>query len=314
MKCSVLIDKLEDLCRSATRGLVLVAPFMKVGVLARLLHQLPTDVPVTAVTRWWPQEIAAGVSDIEIWDLFRTRAERRLWVRNDLHAKLYQADDTCLVGSANLTAKALGLSSPANFELLLQMPASDPTIVAFHSQLWNSAVEVTEDLFDLTRSLVDALTPLSGAIEIDAASVLIDSPELGRWLPQLRQPEDLRLAYEGRYDELSSAAAYAATVDLETLHVPRGLDGETFREFVGVALLRTPVIAGIDEFVSADERRFGEMRRKLAELDPLSDPSRDWQTIFRWLLYFLPDRYEYRRPHFSELIRRRGPTDRAVGT
>lgn len=301
----MLIEEIEALCASARRQILLVSPFVKFAVVERLLKSARAGVDITAVTRWLPQEIAAGVSDLEVWPLFRDHADRHLFLRYDLHAKLYVADDQCLTGSANLTGKALGTVSPSNLELLLPTGASEPRVARFLSQLWESTIEVTDEIHDATRDLVESLPSLPDPIEApDWRQANGESPGLVEWVPLTRRPEDLFLAYRGADDALSSTAAFTALDDLAVLRVPPGLPAETFRAFVGVAVLRTPIIAGLDRFINEHERRFGEVRDYL-QTRTNRDASRTWQTIFRWLMHFLPERYVYRRPRHSELIARR---------
>src|SRR5947199_2775416 len=124
-------DKLLELCPSASETLVIAAPFIKDTVLARVLDVLPSTVRrVTCITRWFPEEIAAGVSDLEIFDRLAAYQNARLLLHPHLHAKLYRADHRCLVGSANLTNRALGWSSPPNLELLVELDATFPELVA----------------------------------------------------------------------------------------------------------------------------------------------------------------------------------------
>lgn len=104
----VLGTQLEQLCAAGRRDILLVAPFVKAHTLERLLGQVAAEVAVRCVTRWRPEEIVAGVSDLEVWPLLRDRVQSSLWLHPDLHAKLYRADDTCLIGSANITDTALG--------------------------------------------------------------------------------------------------------------------------------------------------------------------------------------------------------------
>jgi hypothetical protein len=101
--------ELSNLCAEANKEVLLVAPFIKVSVLEKLMNKIISpDVSLRCVTRWFPEEIVAGVSDLEVWSLIHQRSNSSLWLRPDLHAKYYRADQQCLVGSANLTGKALG--------------------------------------------------------------------------------------------------------------------------------------------------------------------------------------------------------------
>jgi len=56
--------------------------------------------------------------------------EPELYIRQDLHAKFFAADDRCLVGSANVTSAALGWREPANLELLIPVKRTTAEVVA----------------------------------------------------------------------------------------------------------------------------------------------------------------------------------------
>src|SRR5436305_2039515 len=62
---------LEELVASASQDLVLAAPFIKVRVLDRVLNLTEGTVRVTCITRWRAEEIAAGVSDLDVWGVVR---------------------------------------------------------------------------------------------------------------------------------------------------------------------------------------------------------------------------------------------------
>ena len=263
---------------------------------------------IRVVTRWLPQDIASGVCDLEIWNDVVARPETDLFVRTDLHAKFYRADADCLVGSANLTGAGLGLGDTPNLELLVPVTATTTGVDGFEDELFSGAVLVDEDLVAATKALV-AMLPSFVAVELaeteDPATSAV-AGGLGEWLPHLRQPEDLFVAYAGDPDALSAMAYSTAKADLAVLRVPPGLDASTFRAFVGVVLLRSPLVHDLDDFIS-EPRRFGEVRDFLQARTTLEEPAdRVWQVLFRWLLLFLPDRYEYLRPRHSELIVRRG--------
>jgi hypothetical protein len=295
-----IAEELEALCLRAHNDLLLVAPFIKYAVLARLVGLAKPSVSMQVVTRWLPQDIKAGVSDIEIWNLVKGRAQTRLLLRQDLHAKYYRADDHCLVGSANLTLSALGLSAAPNLELLISARPDAAGLEGFEELLLAGAIEVDDDLVDLTRTAVSEL-PFR---EIDDVEPLSSAEplQLTMWVPTLRQPEDLFLAYEGRSEALTRVAQRGAAADLDMLRVPAGLDQPAFRAVVAVNLLRMPIVAAVSRFIT-EPRRFGEVRDLLAQLlDSPEAASREWQALLRWMVYFLGDRFEYRRPSHSEVI------------
>lgn len=309
-------DQLETLCQEARSELLLVAPFIKLDAFRRLLSSVREDVHVTCVTRWRPDEIAAGVSDIEIWKWIRERAAGKLWLRHDLHAKYYRGDQTCLVGSANVTSSALGWRFPSNYELLVVLPR-DERLSDFEVNLFTSCVEVDQNIYDHISSVVQSLTVQQPELNVSSAAAPLPSgieyapDELERWIPSLRSPQVLFDVYQGHDDIVTAASRDAAFSDLAVLSVPSGLTNDLFREYVAVLLLQFPVINRIDQHLSTP-RRFGEMKRFVRELlgDSLAsadDASFAWQTLMRWLLFFLPNRYGLAVPNHSEVFFRLHP-------
>ena len=123
------------------------------------------------------------------------------------------------------------------------------------------------------------------------------------WLPSLRQPAELYLAYSGRLDDLTPAGREAALRDLAALDPPAGLPAPAFTAVIAASLLQMPVIARIDEFTAASQR-FGAVRDLIAGETGLAghEAGAAWQTTMRWLLYFLPDRYRRTVPSYSEVF------------
>lgn len=297
----LIADSLMTLCSGAHDELMLVAPYIKRSVLAQLFAATRPSVSVQVITRWLPQDIRAGVTDIEVWDVVQERPGSRLRLRQDLHAKYYRADNRCLVGSANLTAAALGLSAAPNLELLVGVEASSVELDGFEGRLLAGAVDVDDDLVRLTQEAVDQL-PIPDKVEEPIQIELSESMQLTTWIPSLRQPEDLFVAYQGRLDVLSNVAQRCAVADLSMLRVPSNLNESAFRTIVGATLLRMPVVAAVSRFITVP-RRFGEVRDLLTQLLGSADTaSREWQTLLRWLIFFLGNRFEYRRLHYSEVI------------
>src|SRR4051812_45286200 len=97
-------DGLLTLVQRATTRIVIAAPYIKSHALRRLISAFPLSVTdFVCVTRWRPEDIAAGVCDLEILDDVLAVNGGMLLVHPHLHAKYYSAGDQCLVGSANVT-------------------------------------------------------------------------------------------------------------------------------------------------------------------------------------------------------------------
>lgn len=311
------VTQLEKLCAEACDEVVLVAPFVKAFVLKELLAKISTDITVRCVTRWQPEEILRGVSDLEVWSLIKKRPRSSLLLRPDLHAKFYRADEKCLVGSANLTAKALGWSNSPNLELLVPLTASEPTLKTFEAQLFRGCVQVNECLFEQMSATVQLLAekyPDLSPFVSDTPDALREetSPSVEQipveaWLPTLRNPEDLYLAYSGQQEKLTTASREAAICDLRSLPTIPNLPKTAFEACIGALLLQKPIVQQVDAFVETPQR-FGAVRDLLASLPCASlsnfDADRAWQTLMRWLLHFLPHRYALSVPNYSEIFYR----------
>lgn len=309
MFTKLLGTTLEKICNTAQIEILLVAPFIKAPVLQQILTFIKPEITIKCVTRWLPEEIITGVSDLEVWSIIQCYPYASLWLRNDLHAKYYRADDQCLIGSANLTAKALGWSNQPNLELLVQLPANQPSLQQFEQELWKNCLQVNAQLYEQylkvisqlqnqNLSINDLILPLKSDLDIAINDL---------WLPTSRNPEELYLAYSGKIDKLTNIAYEMAINDLDFLSIYPHLNKTTFNDYVGILLLQKPITQQIDSFVKTPQR-FGAVRDFLASLPcaklPNFNPERSWQTLMRWLLYFLPSRYALSVPNYSEVFYR----------
>ena len=306
-------DTLTDLFEEARSELVLVAPFMKAAVIAKIVDAIADDVQISCITRWRPHEIKAGVNDLEIWDVFQAHENAKLLLISTLHAKYYRSDDRYAIGSANLTKMALGWTPNPNVELLI-IGNVDSSLREWESCLFSQAVEVDSALVKFYRQLVEKLpTPdfvltehSTDVEEFELPNSEASSPEIQSWLPILRYPELLHDVYSGNIREVSSGSRGAAAHDLVALSIPRGLDRDLFQAEVAAALLQMPLVRRVDLYLS-QSRRFGAVRSFLESLEAYPDDrdaATDWQTLMRWLLFFLPTRYRRTVPNYSEVVQR----------
>lgn len=298
MSQPVVGEVLLEACSRARERLVLCAPFVKRGVLDRALEQVDDAVTIELFTRWRPEEVAAGVSDTAVLEAIEARGGVvRLCDR--LHAKYVWADRRVWLGSANLTAKALGWARRPNLELLIEVPEASEEVAALERVLRSESVEATTEL---AAEVERAAAMLVGAVRTDRDEATEPAEP---WLPRLREPRDLHLAYSVGVERLSSTSASAALTDLQALELPPGLDRPAFEAVVGTRLLQTPIVREVDHLL-ARSQRFGAVRELIQRRTGLSrdEASHVWQTMMRWLLHFAPTRYERTVPNRSEVLRR----------
>ncbi len=279
---------------------------MKAGALSRVLGGMRAP-ELTCVTRWFPGELAAGVSDLGTYEIVKARGGRLL-LRQDLHAKYYRADHRVLVGSANITHAALGWSVQPNLELLVEHGADAHGFLAFEEGLVRSAILVDEELHSMVVSAVAGISVELEVGERYERFTLDRTPaDLRSWVPSLRQPTELYRTYENAEDDsIATIARDAALADLAVLRPPAGLDLAAFERAIAATLLTLPVIEAIDRY-AAEPRPFGVVRSLLQERLRCDRETAEGalQTLIRWLLHFHPDRYQYQRPAHSEIFCRR---------
>ena len=290
-----LEEALSEAAEQTVSSALIVAPFIKERTLSRVLAALRPGALLTCITRWHPQELKAGVSDLGVFDVVR-RANGVLRLRQDLHAKYYRFDDRAFLGSANLTASGLGQGMHPNFELLLPVQAG-PTCLSFERDLTAGTREVTAEFRREMAALVDALPDIPPiAREVESASRGLT------WIPSLRSPKDLFSVYSND-ERLPLQTEIAGRLDLEALGAPAGLTQAEFHAFIGATLLLTPIVGKLDQLIAVS-RPFGVVRQRLQEWLNVDREvsSAHLQALIRWLIHFLPHRYEYSRLRNSERL------------
>ena len=290
----VLGNQLLKLASSAKEDVVLVAPFIKVETLRRVMDVIQNKgLQVDCVTRWHPEDIVDGVCDLEIFDLFAERTNARLWKHPNLHAKYFRGDESCLIGSANLTGRALGWRLPCNVELLVELDRNFPGLQAWEVSLMSSSIRVTSDLRDqLAREaeLLAAQRPIVPSMDVEHE----DDPNY-QWMPLCPTPEKLFKVYSGALDEgnMVSSAFDLAQRDLRTLGPPKGYSEEDFLCYVadrlqGLEVIRKVVAAsgaGLSDVQAA------EMIADYIDASLAIDPDDAWKNLKLWMMHFFPEVY-----------------------
>ena len=163
----------RNLSKRLKEKLYLWPPTSRQGRLKRILSLLNDQIDdLTCVTRWLPEDIAAGVCDLDILEMIEGRSGK-LYVHPHLHAKYYRADDQCFVGSANLTGRGMGWRTPANIELQVEIPFESPGIREWEEKLLSAAIQATPVLRDQIR---DEAALLRGGQQFSSIPEVGDEP------------------------------------------------------------------------------------------------------------------------------------------
>ena len=283
-----------SLLADARRDVLIVAPFIRSDALRRILDIIPSGVETVIVTRWRPADLIAGASDLGVFDIAESKAVP-LYLRNDLHAKLFASDDKCLVGSANVTRTALGWKSPANLELLTPIDRMVTSITAFEEELFAGAVRATVFQRNHLLVLLEQIRKVSTKLPVTN----VDNTAIGllpaNWIPRSRNPEDLYSVYSGNRD-ISRSVLRTMKQELKQIGSVPGLDNETFIAWVAAAIGQTPivdwVIQRIENQGQVTESGLSELLTEIG-VDTRNHQTREvLEVLKRWLTYFLPAQYE----------------------
>lgn len=291
-------ESMLELVRGATSRIVIAAPYIKLPSIRRALSQVSASVTeCICVTRWLPEDIAAGACDLEIFDALADVSGGRLLVHPHLHAKYYADGVRALVGSANLTARGLGWHVPSNVELLVSLPQEFPGLLDWESMLLRSAIPATEELRDQIRTRAEELKcayPVQNLPDVGEGEEE-EEADNGHWFPRCPAPERLWAVYRGRgADSMVSSAYEAARADLAALAPPQGLTEDLFTAYIAGILQQTPIFGEIDKLAEAglaDGKAHLFFAARFEGALEKTEPDQAWRVIKRWLVHFFPKAY-----------------------
>lgn len=296
--------RLIEMCSNARDSVLIVAPFVKDHALRQVLDAIPSAISaVTCITRWLPEEVANGVSDLEVLDQIRSRRSARLLLHPRLHGKLYRIDSRCLVGSANVTGKGLGWRSPSNLELMLEVSVGDPDVLAFEEQLLSTSMVADDEMRNAIRAAADLLIS-EGRTSNESTDDELTAIGLDQWLPTCPTPDRLWNVYDGRdLWRLVQSALEAGQRDLAVIGVPSRLPRSVFNRYVESTLMEMPIVQEIDRRasvgLSGDEAIVLLERSYDITAQPYSTAEM-WEILKAWLEHFRPR--TYRRTPYGEIL------------
>ena len=232
-------ERIKALVSAAKEEVILCSPFIKARVLRIILDAILDEVSVLIVTRWRPAEVAAGLSDLEVFEIANERPRTEVRLSHALHAKLYVADDRCLVGSANLTATALGWRQDSNLEILIPARPTDSDVAFLLTRLKCATPATFQMRAEIARLAAALDVPrLDEAKDMPRASVAQAS---AAWLPRCAAPDKLYDVYRDQDTKIVVESTRAdAQTDLDDLLLPPDLTSEQFTSYVAEALARIP--------------------------------------------------------------------------
>ena len=293
---ALLGDSVLNVVRAASEDLLFVAPYIKMAALQRVIDSVQSDnVSLTCVTRWLPEDIAAGVCDLDIFEQISNYSDGKLLIHPHLHAKYYRADHRCLIGSANLTSRGLGWVTPPNVELLVELPANFEGLAEWEQGLLDAAIPATRELRDHIKLESDKLLVNDARFELpDSEAGGNEEQSASQWVPRCPVPDRLWEVYIGQaQDKMVTRALEAAQMDLADLGVPAGLPKELFETYVAGILRYMTMFMEIDSLAARalpDNEAHRLLEAHLGGKAPYP-PEEMWRIFKAWLTHFFPEEY-----------------------
>ena len=258
------------------RDVVLVAPYMKVSALRRLLSFMECKQRVQCITRWRHEELLSGVSDIECREVVVSEGGSFL-LHPTVHAKYYRVDDVVLIGSANVTNAGLGWTDNANVEIL-----------------WRAGTGFQAEEFE--KQLVDVAREM-GEAEVDRWRIILEADRKRwkqamppqEWRPETRELRHVELAYRGQIGEVASEDEQRAALrDIEAMELPDGLTTRELRAWAGTRLLTASFSNSVLRLQDEDRMEAARRLAKAYGVDGLV-ARRAMETVENWIAALMPE-------------------------
>lgn len=145
-------QKIAQEVASATTHLQIVSAFCKVDAVEFIDSHINTSLQTKKLmVRFLLSDIINGASDFYLYEYCKSHGWQ-MYVRFDLHAKTYIFDrKRCILGSANLTNRGLGLNLHGNYELSSFADVDDNDLHKI-DVLFDNAILMTDPLYEAMKS------------------------------------------------------------------------------------------------------------------------------------------------------------------
>lgn len=293
------------------RPLYILSPFINTDYFQELMGN---QREVHVITSWRKDHLLTGVSNINLYNIVKRNPAWKLYINDRLHAKVYCRNfDQLLMGSANLTKKALMDTTKSNHEVLVELECSEESSRKICGILQNSIL-MDDEIFEKYESWYDEQDKTK--YSIDTGSVIevdnINKLFLVSQLPASTSPKRLWDLISGNVDpEEDWNESVAAQHDLDNLKISlEDYSGYSeFRKHLTQMMLNQAFFNAFLSEITAEGMRFGYAKQWIQE-NCIDNPvpyrkklTRTIQNLFAWIVELFGETYEVIRPNFSQVIR-----------
>jgi hypothetical protein len=287
----------------------IVAPYVKLDALQRLIEAATPTASLKLVVRWHPNDLVTGVSDLEVFDYLEGMG-CPLYVCPRLHMKLYVFESNVAVStSANVTLRGLGYlqENVSNIEVGSEVTLNATDWVNLYGLVRDSRL-MTSEIYERFVDYVAANPPPTPTTE---APDLLGSPKKFTLasLPAMDTPDELAEFYfDATTSQRNSEADRRSYQDLATFEIPPGLSRTEFDESLGDSFRRSPFVVEFLEYLRAEQSlRFGAVNAWIHEKCEDVPLPYKWEikanthALYNWLAHYFAE-VSWDRPHHSQVI------------
>jgi hypothetical protein len=287
--------------------ILILVPFAKLAALQQLHWVHSRNVKLKVVCRWRPEDILAGVSDVEVYSYLRDSGSQ-LFINSEIHLKLYVfASNTAFNTSGNMTLSGLGYSEKGNVEVGNLVVLTSHDWIKIY-EIINSSRQVDDSLFEKFADLAAQRRPFDGTVPL---LDILPSPKAFTIssLPAAAHPQHLLDFYLNPGEQrFGPEEVRRASHDFATFRVPNGLTGSEFEKRLGESFRKTRFVIEFVEFLKASKSlRFGAVNdwiHQKCEDVPLPyrwEIKENTRIFYDWLAYYVPE-ISWDTPRHSQVI------------
>lgn len=283
---------------------IVISPFIQQAALEQIIveHQHPN---LKIITRWNPQDICSGVSDLEIYPYLRD-LRIPLYIHSRIHLKLIITDHDAFHMSSNITGRGLGLSETNNVEVGCFVPLGHHDWIKIY-ELLNDSIRVSDAIYETAKQYkADHKLPRPALPELKIETQNSGFSILD--LPATPSPQVLANYYFAK-DKEALEYRNACIHDLLRYKIRPDLTEEEFYTSLKPAFCTHPFIeafvAHLREVQSASFGRVKEWLQRTCSDQPTPyrwELTANTQHLYAWTAYFF-DEISWDRPNHSMILR-----------
>ena len=284
------------------------SPFISVDVAEKLIKEIDSNHGVM-VSSWRTDHLLNGVSHLELYEVCQ-RHGWTLFINDRLHMKVYARDlEVALIGSANLTARALGDGPTSNHEVLVEHALrSEDRMHLLRIQA--ESILVTDEVH---AQYVDWLASQKRVKQPPATFLALNNdttPFHTSMLPHSDTPQRLWEVANGQGEPLKGYELPAMEHDLAMLDLDVSVPLDEFVRGLQTSFFERPFIKAFEAQIDADGIPFGSVKQWVqSNCSDVPTPFRREltflvQALIHWFPALRPGEFEVIRPIWREVIRR----------